>query len=123
MIYSVGDYGEMIADKARMDPYIYALKAVIKPGTVVVDIGTGTRVAFINLEPVESGIPAAIGRLEGYRRALDAFGVAHDPALEQAQMNEPDSGYDLTHQFMDLNDPHSVYLKRKVPGSDFVRAL
>lgn len=42
MIYSVGDYGEMIADKARMDPYIYALKAVIKPGSVVVDIGTGT---------------------------------------------------------------------------------
>jgi protein arginine N-methyltransferase 1 len=42
MIYSIGDYGDMIADKVRMDPYAYALKAVIEPGSVVLDIGTGT---------------------------------------------------------------------------------
>jgi len=42
MIYSVGDYGDMIADKVRMDPYVYALKAVIEQGSVVLDIGTGT---------------------------------------------------------------------------------
>jgi protein arginine N-methyltransferase 1 len=41
-MYSVGDYGDMIADKARMDPYVYALKAVIGPNSVVLDIGTGT---------------------------------------------------------------------------------
>ena len=41
-MYSIGDYGDMIADKVRMDPYVYALKAVIEPGSVVLDIGTGT---------------------------------------------------------------------------------
>ena len=41
-MYSIGDYGDMIADKVRMDPYVYALKAAIEPGSVVLDIGTGT---------------------------------------------------------------------------------
>lgn len=41
-MYSIGDYGDMIADKVRMDPYVYALKAVIEPDSVVLDIGTGT---------------------------------------------------------------------------------
>jgi protein arginine N-methyltransferase 1 len=40
-MYSIGDYGDMIADKVRMDPYAYALKAVIEPDSVVLDIGTG----------------------------------------------------------------------------------
>ena len=39
--YSLGDYGDMIADKARMDPYAYALKSLIRPDSVVLDIGTG----------------------------------------------------------------------------------
>jgi protein arginine N-methyltransferase 1 len=39
--YSIGDYGDMIADKARMDPYVYALKSLIRPDSVVLDIGTG----------------------------------------------------------------------------------
>jgi protein arginine N-methyltransferase 1 len=41
-MYSIGDYGDMIADKVRMDPYAYALKAAIVPDSVVLDIGTGT---------------------------------------------------------------------------------
>lgn len=40
-VYSMGDYGEMIADKVRMDAYAYALKAKIAPNSVVLDIGTG----------------------------------------------------------------------------------
>ena len=40
-MYSIGDYGDMIADKVRMDPYVYALKAVIETDSVVLDIGTG----------------------------------------------------------------------------------
>jgi protein arginine N-methyltransferase 1 len=40
-MYSIGDYGDMIADKVRMDPYVYALKAVIETNSVVLDIGTG----------------------------------------------------------------------------------
>ncbi len=39
--YSIFGYGEMITDR-RIDPYVQALKAAIKPGDVVLDIGTGT---------------------------------------------------------------------------------
>jgi protein arginine N-methyltransferase 1 len=41
-MYNINDYGTMIADKVRMDPYAYALKAVIKPDSVVLDIGAAT---------------------------------------------------------------------------------
>jgi protein arginine N-methyltransferase 1 len=42
MTYSLSEYGTMIADKERMDPYVFALKAAIKPDSVVLDIGAGT---------------------------------------------------------------------------------
>jgi type I protein arginine methyltransferase len=40
--YSLFDYGSMIADRHRTDPYVRALKAAIEPGAVVLDIGTGS---------------------------------------------------------------------------------
>ncbi len=40
--YSIFGYGDMIADRYRIEPYIAALKAAVKPGAVVLDIGTGT---------------------------------------------------------------------------------
>jgi protein arginine N-methyltransferase 1 len=42
MTYSLSEYGSMIADQERMDPYVFALKAAIKPDSVVLDIGAGT---------------------------------------------------------------------------------
>lgn len=39
--YSIAGYGRMIADAARMDPYVRALRQAIKPGAVVLDIGAG----------------------------------------------------------------------------------
>jgi protein arginine N-methyltransferase 1 len=44
-VYSISQYAEMIADGGRMDAYARALRQVIKPGSVVLDIGTGTGVA------------------------------------------------------------------------------
>lgn len=41
-MYSLSDYGDMIADHIRMDAYAYALKSVVTPGSVVLDIGTAT---------------------------------------------------------------------------------
>lgn len=41
-MYSLRDYGIMIADSVRMDPYAYALKTAINPDSVVLDIGTAT---------------------------------------------------------------------------------
>lgn len=40
--YSLLGYGSMIADRVRMRAYHDALKAVIRPGATVVDIGAGT---------------------------------------------------------------------------------
>jgi len=40
-VYSIASYGEMIADRARVDAYARALRQAIRPGSVVVDIGTG----------------------------------------------------------------------------------
>ncbi len=41
-VYDLYDYGWMIADRVRTDAYAQALRQVVKPGSVVLDIGTGT---------------------------------------------------------------------------------
>jgi protein arginine N-methyltransferase 1 len=40
-MYSLGDYGMMIADHARIDAYAQALRKRVRPGSVVLEIGTG----------------------------------------------------------------------------------
>jgi type I protein arginine methyltransferase len=40
--YSTAAYGRMLADAARVDAYAAALAAVVRPGAVVLDLGTGT---------------------------------------------------------------------------------
>ena len=40
-MYSLAGYGKMIADEARMDAYVHAMRHAIKPGSVVVDLGSG----------------------------------------------------------------------------------
>ncbi len=40
--YSVSSYGLMINDKGRTGPFVEALRGAILPGSVVLDIGTGT---------------------------------------------------------------------------------
>jgi protein arginine N-methyltransferase 1 len=41
-MYSISGFGEMIADRVRLDAYVEALRRHVKPGCVVVDIGAGT---------------------------------------------------------------------------------
>jgi protein arginine N-methyltransferase 1 len=41
-MYSVSSYGSMMADRVRMQAYEAALRAVIRPGCTVVDLGAGT---------------------------------------------------------------------------------
>lgn len=74
-MYSIGDYGDMIADQLRMDPYVYALKAAVKLGSVVLDIGTGT------------GMHALLACKFGARKVYaietnDAIHLARELALE-----------------------------------------
>jgi protein arginine N-methyltransferase 1 len=40
-MYSLHGHGEMIADRIRIEAFSQALRAVVRPGGVVVDIGTG----------------------------------------------------------------------------------
>lgn len=40
-MYSLSGYGEMIADRVRMEAYAQALRQTVKPGSVVLEIGTG----------------------------------------------------------------------------------
>jgi protein arginine N-methyltransferase 1 len=40
--YSVNGYGEMIADRIRMDAYVEALRRSVGPQSVVLDLGAGT---------------------------------------------------------------------------------
>src|ERR1700750_1179367 len=40
-MYSVSAYGKMIADGPRVNAYVAALRQAIKPGSVVVELGTG----------------------------------------------------------------------------------
>jgi len=40
-MYTLGDYGGMIADSVRIDPYVQAIEAGVRPGNVVVDLGSG----------------------------------------------------------------------------------
>jgi protein arginine N-methyltransferase 1 len=40
-MYSLSGYGEMIADRIRIDAFTQALRQAIRPGMVVMDIGTG----------------------------------------------------------------------------------
>jgi protein arginine N-methyltransferase 1 len=40
-MYSLDDYGAMIVDSVRRGPYVQAIEAAVRPGDVVVDLGSG----------------------------------------------------------------------------------
>ncbi len=69
-MYSIADYGEMIADTARMNAFATALRATVKPGSVVVDLGTGT------------GIFALLACRLGARRV---YAIEPDAAIQVAK--------------------------------------
>ena len=46
-MYTVGQYGRMIADDVRMNAYTEALRTAIEPDCVVLDIGTGSGIMAV----------------------------------------------------------------------------
>jgi protein arginine N-methyltransferase 1 len=71
--YSLASYGRMVADAGRMDAYARALEQAVGPGSIVLDIGTGT------------GIFALLAARWGARRVYavepsDAIQAARDVA-------------------------------------------
>jgi len=69
-MYGLDDYGRMIADNVRMDPYAYALKKAVGPESIVLDIGTG------------AGIHALLACKFGARRV---YAVENNEAIHLAQ--------------------------------------
>ncbi len=65
------------------------------------------RIGFIN--NIDS-VPAKFGRMEGYVRALNAFGLAVDPALVRTVDSKPKDGYDTVLEMMRMpNRPTALF--------------
>jgi len=97
-MYSIGDYGDMIADKVRMDPYVYALKAAVEPGSVMLDIGTGT------------GMHALLACKFGARKV---YAVEPNDAIHLARELAVENGYADRIEFIQDTSTH-VTLPEKV---------
>ena len=59
-----------------------------------------TRIGMINIELLESGLPAAVGRYEGFRGALEESGLDVDPALVRFGRGGEDDGYKYAMELM-----------------------
>ncbi len=77
-MYSISAYGRMILDHLRMDAYVRALRQAVKPGSVVLDIGTGT------------GIFALLACQLGASRV---YAIEPDDAIEVARETAAANGY------------------------------
>jgi type I protein arginine methyltransferase len=76
--YSVGGYGKMILDKSRIGAYSDALRSVVRDGSVVLDIGTGT------------GILALLACRFGARKV---YAVEPAEIIQLARQAAADSGF------------------------------
>lgn len=63
------------------------------------------RVAMLNIETLESGLPAALGRYAGYTRALNEAGLTVDPTIVRFGDGNPGDGLRYTHEVMAAGDP------------------
>jgi protein arginine N-methyltransferase 1 len=75
MGYSLSDYGLMIADGKRMEPHQQALRQVIKPGMVVVDLGTGIGIMTFLACQMGAGRVYAIERSNAIQIAIEQAAV------------------------------------------------
>ena len=83
--YSISGYGGMIADRPRMEAYVRALRQAVEPGSVVIDIGTGT------------GIFAMLACQFGARRV---YAIEPDDAIQVAREIAAANGFADRIQFM-----------------------
>jgi len=68
------------------------------------------RIGFINIERLESGLPAAVGRYEGYLTALAEAGLEPDPALVRFGGGATPDGYALTQELLSQDErPTAIF--------------
>lgn len=77
-MYSIADYGALIADEKRLNAFTAAMKRAVQPGSVVIDIGTGT------------GIFACIACALGARRV---YAIEPNDAVDVARSIAAANGY------------------------------
>jgi len=77
-VYGIDDYGRMIADTVRTGAYAEALRSVVRPDSVVVDLGTGP------------GIFALLACAYGARRV---YAIESDPIIDVAKRMAADNGF------------------------------
>lgn len=63
------------------------------------------RIGFINVFTLNPGIPASVGRWEGYCRALAEYGLEYDEALVRHGHGSAETGYAYTLEMMGLSEP------------------
>ena len=103
-MYSVYDYGWMIADKVRTEAYCRALREYVRDGTVVVDIGTGL------------GIWALIACKLGARKV---YAIEASDAIHLARQIAAENGYGNRVQFIqDLSTHVTLSEKADLVVSD-----
>src|SRR2546426_1700324 len=84
-MYSIIDYGAMVADRLRTDAYAQALRQAVRPGSVVLDIGTGV------------GIWALLACQFGARRV---YAVEPDDVIQVAREIAAANGYTQRIEFI-----------------------
>lgn len=77
MEYGITDYADMVADDVRMDAYVAALRSAVRPGSTVLDIGTGTGVVAL--------LACSLG-------ARHVYGIEPSPLIELARAAAVDNG-------------------------------
>jgi len=95
-MYSISDYGDMIADSVRMEAYTGALRKAVTRDSVVVDIGTGTGIFALlackfgarhvyAIEPSDAILVAQeLARLNGYEDRIEFIhGVSTEVELPE----------------------------------------
>ncbi len=63
------------------------------------------RIGFINIGEVQDGLPAVVGRLEGYRKALAEAGLPYDGGLHRPGDGQETGGYRETLNLMSMAEP------------------
>jgi LacI family transcriptional regulator len=63
------------------------------------------RIGMINIQPPESDLPAGVGRLAGYRRALAEAGIPFDPRLLRSGYGTIEDGLASTRDLMGAGRP------------------
>jgi LacI family transcriptional regulator len=63
------------------------------------------RIAFINVNNLNPGIPASHGRLEGYKQALQQYGIAFNQELVRFGTGTPSDGYNYGMELLGLDNP------------------